>query len=112
MTESTGSIERKMVDTNVLIYAIDVDSGDKHQSATGLMRRLISENTLTLSLQALNEFYAVATRPHKPPSLFHERANQAVKELAATAMVLPLTAAITLRAIEAMPRHGLSFWDA
>jgi predicted nucleic acid-binding protein len=65
-----------------------------------------------VSVQVLNEFYAVATRPNKPPSLSHEEAAQTVRDIAAACHVLPLTSAVTFRALDAVPRHGLSFWDA
>ena len=35
-----------------------------------------------------------------------------LRRLAATGEVVPITAATTFRALDAMPRHGLSFWDA
>jgi predicted nucleic acid-binding protein len=63
-------------------------------------------------VQVLNELYAVTTRPHKPPALSHAKATQIIQELAGAAIVLPLTLAVTFRALDAMPRHSLSFWDA
>jgi predicted nucleic acid-binding protein len=110
----TGSIAmaREMVDTNVLVYAVDVDSADKHRRADELVRQLVDQGALALSAQVLNEFFAVATRPNKPPALPYDRAVRYVKEFAGSSEVLPLNAAITLRALDAMPHHGLSFWDA
>jgi len=60
----------------------------------------------------LNEFYNVSTRPNKSPSLPHDEVQRIIRDLADVAEVLPLTAAVTLRALDAIPRHGLSFWDA
>jgi predicted nucleic acid-binding protein len=60
----------------------------------------------------LNEFYHAATRPNKPPSLSHDDAYRTIRDLADAVPVLPLTRAVTLRALEAIPRHGFSFWDA
>jgi predicted nucleic acid-binding protein len=111
MTGSTATA-REMVDTNVLVYAVDVDAGDKHRRAEELVQQLIDRDALALSAQILNEFFAVATKPNKPPAPPDDRAAQYVKEYAGSSEVLPLNAAITLRALEAMPRHGLSFWDA
>jgi predicted nucleic acid-binding protein len=103
---------RILVDTNIFIYAADPEAGDKHARANSLVHELMSQRRLVVSTQVLNEFYYVATRPGKPPSLTHEEARQLVQDLATGAEVLPLSASITLRALDAMPRHGLSFWDA
>jgi predicted nucleic acid-binding protein len=35
-----------------------------------------------------------------------------IRRLAATGEVVPSSAATTFRALDAKPRHGLSFWDA
>ena len=111
MTGSTATA-REMVDTNVLVYAVDVDAGDKHRRAEELVQQLIGRDALALSAQVLNEFFAVATKPNKPPALPYDRAVQYIKEYARSSEVLPLNTAVTLRALEAMPRHGLSLWDA
>jgi predicted nucleic acid-binding protein len=111
MTGSTAST-RKMVDTNVLIYAFDPAAGDKRTRAVDLIRKLSEDGELAVSVQVLNEFYNVATRPNKPPSLAHEDAKQVAQDLANVSEVLPLTSAVTFRALDAIPRHGLSFWDA
>jgi predicted nucleic acid-binding protein len=111
MTGSTAST-RKMVDTNVLVYASDPAAGDKQTRAVDLIRKLSEDGQLAVSVQVLNEFYNVATRPNKPPSLTHEDARQVVQDIANVSEVLPLTSAVTFRALDAIPRHGLSFWDA
>lgn len=96
----------------MLIYSADPASGEKHQRAKDLIRRLIDDGVLALSVQNLNEFYSAATKSNKPPSLPHDRAVQAVQELVRSSLVLPMTASMTLLALDAMPRYGLSFWDA
>jgi predicted nucleic acid-binding protein len=112
MTASTASTPGEMVDTNILIYAADPMAGGRGSCARELIRDLIDRKALTVSVQVLNKFYVVATRPHKPPSLSHADASQVVRDLADSSTVVPLTQAVTLRALEALPRHGLSFWDA
>jgi predicted nucleic acid-binding protein len=103
---------RILVDTNIFIYAADPEAGDKHARANRLVHELMRQQLLVVSAPILNEFYYVATRPGKPPCLTHDEALKLVHDLAIGAEVLPLTASITLRALDAMPRHGLSFWDA
>jgi predicted nucleic acid-binding protein len=107
----TASIQ-EMVDTNILIYAHDPDAGDRHTRALDLIQLLTHQAQLTLSVQALNEFYVAATRPHKPPSLPHDEAARIIHDLTDSAEVLPLTPTATFLALDVMPRHSLSFWDA
>src|SRR5437899_11574053 len=58
---------RTFVDTNVLIYAHDVDSTPKHTIAKNILRELWSERTGVLSLQVLQEFYVNVTRKIRSP---------------------------------------------
>ena len=58
---------RTFVDTNVLIYAHDVDAGRKHELARTLLRELWIERTGVLSTQVLQEFYVNATRKIRQP---------------------------------------------
>lgn len=59
--------DRTFVDTNVLIYAHDLDAGTKHQVALALLRTLWEERTGVLSPQVLQEFYVNVTRKIRKP---------------------------------------------
>lgn len=59
---------KTFVDTNILIYAHDIDANSKHEIAREVLRELWSERTGVLSIQVLQEFYVNVTR--KIPSLF------------------------------------------
>ena len=48
---------KTFVDTNVLIYAHDVDAQGKHQVAKTVLSELWGERTGTLSPQVLQEFH-------------------------------------------------------
>lgn len=100
------------VDTNVLVYSADPDAGTKHDRALELLERLRESGSLVVSVQVLNEFYSVATRPMKPPAFGHAEASRVVNLIASAATVVPLTAALTFRALDALPIYGFSFWDA
>jgi predicted nucleic acid-binding protein len=58
---------KTFVDTNVLIYAHDVDARAKHEIARGILRELWSRRTGTLSTQVLQEFYVNVTRKIASP---------------------------------------------
>jgi predicted nucleic acid-binding protein len=109
MTDSTA---KALVDTNVLIYAHDFREPDKQARAQHLLDELEDARTGVFSAQVLNEFYATITRPTRPGRLSPDEAAQIIRDLAAAWEVLPVTVAVTLRALDAMPQHGFSFWDA
>ncbi len=111
MTASTAT-PKALVDTNILIYAADPAAGDQRDVAFGLIEQLTRHGELVVSVQVLNEFYHASTRTNKPPALTHEEASQTIQDLANAALVLPLTASVTPRALDAITRSSLSFWDA
>jgi predicted nucleic acid-binding protein len=63
----SGMNGRTFVDTNVLIYAHDVDAKSKHEIAKNVLRDLWSERTGVLSMQVLQEFYVNVTRKIASP---------------------------------------------
>jgi len=58
---------RTFVDTNILIYAHDVDAGAKHKKAKAVLRELWTERAGLLSTQVLQEFYVNVTRKIASP---------------------------------------------
>lgn len=55
---ASGTIDRTFVDTNVLIYAHDIDAGRKHDVAKAVLRDLWAERAGVLSTQVLQEFHS------------------------------------------------------
>ncbi len=102
------SAERITLDTNILIYAIDRDAGERHQKARTLIHDVAYQDCV-LTLQALSEFVAVATRKGKL-SVADARAYVQDWQLLFPT-VLPTLATLT-RAIDAIEQHKLAFWDA
>lgn len=107
---STGN--RILVDTNIIVYAYDESEAGKHREAKAILYDLIQDGRLVLSAQSLNEFYVVTTRPKRPGRFPHEKAVGVIQRLSSVATVVPVTPALTFRALEAMPRFAMSFWDA
>jgi predicted nucleic acid-binding protein len=54
--------DKTFVDTNVLIYAHDVDSPAKRDIANQILDELWAERTCALSVQVLHQFYINVTR--------------------------------------------------
>src|SRR5260370_31792993 len=59
--------DKTFIDTNVLIYAHDVDAKAKHEVAQSVLRELWSQRTGVLSMQVLQEFYVNVTRKIASP---------------------------------------------
>ncbi len=100
---------RTFVDTNVLIYAHDVDSKSKHATAKNILRELWSERTGVLSMQVLQEFYVNVTRKIRSP-LPKDSARLVVSSYSIWCMeTTPAELWVAFR-IEDESRIG--FWDA
>lgn len=57
------------IDTNILLYAISSDPGEKEKKATDTA--ILRREDLVLSIQVLQEFYVQATRQTRPDPLSH-----------------------------------------
>jgi predicted nucleic acid-binding protein len=96
-------------DTNVLIYAVDRDSGPRHQQAAALLEQAMRSQNCLQTLQSLSEFYNVLTRK------IRITAAQAEAFVTAWRAVFPVEAASIAdldHAMRAVREHQLSFWDA
>jgi predicted nucleic acid-binding protein len=101
--------DKTFVDTNVLIYAHDVDANAKHDVARSVLRELWSERTGVLSMQVLQEFYVNVTRKIASP-LSRDVARLLVNSYSIWCMeTTPAEIAAAFR-IEDESRIG--FWDA
>ena len=100
---------RTFVDTNVLIYAHDVDAGAKRQTAQAILRKLWSERTGTLSIQVLQEFYVNVTRKIPRPI-----SKQSARILVTTyaAWCVDTTPAEIATAFQIEDASRIGFWDA
>jgi len=100
---------RTFVDTNVLVYAHDVDASAKRQIAKEILHELWVERTGVLSVQVLQEFYVNVTR--KIPSPLPKASARLVVDGYATwcAETTPAEIGAAFR-IEDEARIG--FWDA
>lgn len=101
-----------LVDTNVVVYAYDLDDPVKHVVAKDLLRSLSDSGHLHFSVQVFNEFASVMISGKKRSPRKPDEVREILVELAATGRILPLDWSITERALDAVTRHGLSFWDA
>ena len=100
---------RNFVDTNILIYAHDVDAGAKHQVAKTVLRELWSQRSGVLSMQVLQEFYVNVTRKIASP-LSKDVARLVVNSYSVWCIETTPAEISTAFRIEDESRIG--FWDA
>ncbi len=100
--------ERFTLDTNILVYSVDSKAGARHTLALEIVN-LAVERDCYLTLQALSEFYAAATRKGIVPSA--EAAAQAEDWLE----IFPTSAASQASvkvALASAAAGRASYWDA
>lgn len=102
--------DKTFVDTNVLIYAHDVDAGRKHEIARDLLRTLWIERTGMLSTQVLQEFYVNATRKIRKPLTKPEA--RSVVDTYAPWCVDGITTSDLAAAFQVEDQARIGFWDA
>lgn len=98
------------VDTNILIYAHDLDSGDRHWHARNVVSALWESGLGMLSTQVLNEFYVNITR--KIPTPLNPSAARALIEPYLSWQVQVPGSDSVLRASDIQQRYQISYWDA
>lgn len=100
---------KTFVDTNILIYAHDVDAREKHEVAKNVLRELWSERSGVLSMQVLQEFFVNVTRKIATP-LSKESARLVVNTY--TLWCAETTPAEIASAFRIEDESRLGFWDA
>jgi predicted nucleic acid-binding protein len=100
---------KTFVDTNVLIYAHDVDAPTKHDIAKAVLQRLWNERSGVLSTQVLQEFYVNVTRKIPYP-LSKDLARHVVHTYAIWCAETTPSEISTAFRIE--DESGIGFWDA
>lgn len=102
--------ERVFVDTNVLIYAHDLDAGLKHDRAAAILSDLWEKENGIVSVQVLQEFYVNVTRKISAP-LTPALARGVIRNYLAW-QIAPNDPSTVLSASEIAERNHISFWDA
>jgi predicted nucleic acid-binding protein len=100
---------KTFIDTNILIYAHDIDAQAKNEIAKGVLRELWSERAGALSMQVLQEFYINVTRKIASP-LSKDSARSVVTSYALWCTETTPAEISTAFRIEDESRIG--FWDA
>ena len=100
-----------LIDTNLLIYLYDQNQPDKQNQSERVLEQLELTHTGRLSVQALSEFFSVATRKLSP-SLTPAQALDQVTLFTRLWPVYDLTPMIVMEAGRGVRDHRLSYYDA
>jgi predicted nucleic acid-binding protein len=101
--------DRTFVDTNILLYAHDIDAKSKHDVAKTVLAELWRQRTGVLSLQVLQEFYVNVTRKIASP-LPKDVARRVVNSYAI--WCIETTPAEISNAFRIEDESRIGFWDA
>jgi predicted nucleic acid-binding protein len=100
---------KTFVDTNVLIYAHDVDAKEKHTVAKEVLQELWTNRTGVLSMQVLQEFYVNVTRK-LPKPLMRDSARAVIDKY--SRWCIQTTHAEIAAAFRIEDEARVGFWDA
>lgn len=98
------------VDTNVLIYAYDIEAGSKHERCHEILHTLWKTKSGIISIQVMQEFFVNVTR--KIPRPLSVAKSKGILQAYLAWQIPPTQADTVLLAVDIMARHQLSFWDA
>ena len=99
---------RFSLDTNILVYAVDRDAGERHARSMELVGRAARRDCV-LTVQALAEFFHATTRKNL---LEPARAGAFVRDWLDVFHLASADHAALVDAMDAVEEHRLSFWDA
>jgi len=99
----------RFVDTNILLYSLELDSGESDKGE--IARKILLSADLALSVQVLQEFYVQATHSRRPDALTHDFAVRLIEKWMRF-RIQDNTIAVLRDALEIRARYGTSYWDS
>jgi predicted nucleic acid-binding protein len=102
--------DRYFVDTNILIYAHDASSGEKHHRAKALLEELWRDRSGVISTQVLQEL-AVNLRRKAGRPLDAKATREIISDYLTWQIVVNGAESI-LEALDIETKYHVSFWDA
>ena len=102
--------DKVFLDTNILIYAHDMDAGPKHDVATSITEEMWEDKTGVISTQVIQEFYVNVTR--KIPNPITPVLARGIILSYFSWHVEAIEPHTILLASEIEERYVLSFWDS
>lgn len=106
-----SDVERAFLDTNIVIYSVDIADPAKQRTAQLLQSRLISQHHAVVSTQVIQEFLNTCLRKLKTQLTAQDALDIAERILWPICKVSP-SYALHHRAIALHQRLGFSFYDS
>ena len=98
----------EFVDTNVVLYSLDADAGQRYEISVALLSRLLADRSGVVSVQVLVEFYQNAIRKFRITS---EEAEAILEDFARWRLHCPDHRSV-MSAIQLQRRYQLAWYDA
>ncbi len=102
--------DKVFLDTNIIVYAHDRSSREKHAVARDIMDYLWESRKGVISIQVLQEFFVCVTRKIVKPLLIKNA--RTILEYLLNWDVVVNDKYITLKAIDLQEKYRLSYWDS
>ncbi len=99
----------RFVDTNILIYSLDLEPSQP--AKTAIACEILTHSDIALSIQVLQEFYVQATHPRRRDALSHDLAVRLIEKWQRF-RIQDNTAAVLQSALRLKERFQTSYWDA
>lgn len=99
----------RFVDTNILLYAISADPGERRKAARA--NEILDAGDVGLSVQVLQEFYVQATRASRADAITHDQAAGLIESWCRFPVQV-ITPDVMRAALATRERFGISYWDA
>jgi predicted nucleic acid-binding protein len=100
--------ERFSLDTNILVYALDANAGDRHVLAARIVKQAVRCECY-LTLQSVSEFFAVVTRKRL---VSRDEAIAQARDWLDLFRTVPASADAVRNALDAAASARASYWDA
>ena len=102
--------DKFFLDTNILVYAYEKQSGDKHEISKKILLAGLESENLYISTQVIGEFINIIKR--KLEGKFNIKIINTVIDLFAPESVVSVDFSCTKRALNFLERYKISFWDS
>ncbi len=102
--------DKIFIDTNILVYAHDLDAGIKHETANKTVSDLWEKKSAVISTQVLQEFYVTLSKKIPKP-LSGNTVRGIIKSYLSWEIIVNEPKLI-LQASEIEESYKISFWDA
>ncbi|MDH4217338.1 MAG: PIN domain-containing protein [Candidatus Aminicenantes bacterium] len=102
--------DKVFLDTNIIVYAHDRSSGEKHAAAKEIMDYLWESRKGVISVQVLQEFFVCVTKKIIKP--LHIKNARMIIEYLFNWDVVVNDKYIILKAIDLKEKYRFSFWDS